>query len=140
LQFQGNTQQFYTNDKTYSATILRERLVTLLWQEMFCERTTMVCCTILSILSWISNINSSQIMIPRRLKIGMVTHFLLILQSLLLLCVLLTLTPESLNVDHTVYLCIWYGCYNTYYFSIWHSLVQCSLRYKQNHYTEWGLD
>jgi len=53
----------------------------------------------------------------------MVTHFLLILQSLLLLCVLLTLTPESLNVDHTVYLCIWYGCYNTDYFSIWHSLV-----------------
>ena len=50
----------------------------------------------------------------------MVTHFLLTLQSLVLLCVLLTLTTESLNVDHTVYLCI---CYNTDYFSIWHSLV-----------------
>jgi len=60
----------------------------------------------------------------------MVTHFLLTLQSLVLLCVLLTLTPESLNVDHTVYLCI---CYNKSYFFIWHSLVWCSLRYQQNH-------
>jgi hypothetical protein len=53
----------------------------------------------------------------------MVTHFLLPLHSLVLLCVLLTLTPESLDVDNTVYLCIWYECYNTDYLSMWHSLV-----------------